>query len=96
MGEGEEVSDTNGFNGNFTPTQRRFLALLCDGEMHHIDLFIPLLNDDQPSEGRKSIYWHVQALNKRLQRQGQKVVLERQYRKTYLRQVRLLRSPARD
>ena len=90
------MSETNGsaIAQEFTPTQRRFLALLGDGAQHNIDLFVPMLNDRDGEKHvvRDRVREHVRALNRKLARQGQCVVLERREWKTYLRQVSLLRS----
>jgi len=93
---GTEVSDLdrNGTvlveRSEFTPTQKRMLAVLHDGEWHDSDELKKCVNDELTT--KDNVRKHVDLLNKRLRRHGREVVCSFRFRRTCFRQMRLLHS----
>lgn len=76
---------------NYTPTQRRMLAVLADGMPHApADLLACLWDSQATIENVRS---HLSLLRKKLRPRGQDVVAQTIHRRTYYRHVRLLTSP---
>lgn len=75
----------------FTPTERRMLAVLSDGMMHSREELHACLPDDL--DPLSAIRNHVSNLRKKLLPKGQDIVCQLHLAKTHYRHVRLLVNP---
>jgi DNA-binding winged helix-turn-helix (wHTH) protein len=81
------MSEGNGF----TPTERRILNILADGQPHVLHDLHRCLNDDLSA--MSTLYSHVYNLRAKLRPKGQDILCENIRRRCYYRHVRLLASP---
>jgi hypothetical protein len=72
----------------FTPTQRRILAVLSDGLPHTPGELHACLDDELA--GRNAVQFHLSKLRKTLREVGQDVICEYYQRRFTYRHVRLL------
>lgn len=75
----------------FTPTEKKILAVLVDGMRHSREELHSCLPDDMGALG--NIRDHVSHLRKKLRPKGQDIVCELYLAKIYYRHVRLLANP---
>lgn len=76
---------------SWTPTQRRMLAVLADGQPHHKSELQACLPDEL-----STIYMHVSNIRAKLRPQGQDIICEYRHQTIYYRHVRLLSSPYKE
>jgi len=74
----------------FTPVQRRMLAVLSDGMPHRKHELYPCLNDDLAD--MKAITVHISAMRKILRPKGEDIVCEYNRYIYWYRHIRLLQS----
>jgi hypothetical protein len=77
----------------FTPVQRRILAVLSDGMPHRKQELHPCLNDDLATSN--AIQVHISAMRKILRPKGEDIVCEYNKMTYYYRHIRLLQSAYR-
>lgn len=73
---------------NYTPTQRRILAVLEDGQAHKVSELMECLNDDMAE--RVTLRGHICALRKKLRPIGENIHCELGGTQVYYRRTRLV------
>jgi DNA-binding transcriptional ArsR family regulator len=77
----------------YTPTQKRILAILADGNMHLKEELYCCI-DDELANKDGTLRFHMSKLRLKLRPQGLDVICQYHYKRYYYRQVRLISSAA--
>lgn len=75
-------------SANYTPTQKRILAVLADGLPHSSEELLKCIGDDLSPSGNLRV--HLSLLRKKLRPLGEDILCEYSYRTYSYRHVKLL------